>query len=179
MRCTKCGYTTEYDFVSCPMCMTSLDSGMSMNNAATEKGGFWIRLVAFIVDNIVIFFATAFFAFVAGLATGLGGLTSGLSTEKVEHLSTIFGFFIGTLLGPFYYTFFTGWEGQTPGKRLMGLRVVTKSGGPVSYGRALLRYIGYFVSFFFLGLGFIMIAFDRNKRGFHDFIAGTCVIKVE
>ncbi|MEK6583963.1 MAG: RDD family protein, partial [Nitrospirota bacterium] len=38
---------------------------------------------------------------------------------------------------------------------------------------------GYFVSFFLLGLGFVMIAFDRNKRGFHDFIAGTCVVKVE
>ena len=61
----------------------------------------------------------------------------------------------------------------------MGLRVITMTGESVSYGRALLRYIGYFVSFFFLGLGFVMIAFDRNKRGFHDFIAGTCVIRVE
>ncbi len=161
------------------MCVTQMDSGKSINLASSEKGGFWVRLVAFIVDNIIIFFATAFFAFIAGLATGLGGLTSDVSAENVEYLSTIFGFFIGTLLGPFYYTLFTGWEGQTPGKKLMGLRVITMTGEPVGYGRALLRYIGYFVSFFLLGLGFVMIAFDRNKRGFHDFIAGTCVIRVE
>ena len=161
------------------MCTTHIDSGGSINPATCDKGGFWVRLVAFIVDNIIIFFATALFAFIAGLATGLGGLTSGVSAENVEYLSTIFGFFIGTLLGPFYYTFFTGWEGQTPGKKLMGLRVITMTGESVSYGRALLRYMGYFVSFFLLGLGFVMIAFDRNKRGFHDFIAGTCVIRVE
>ncbi len=161
------------------MCVTQMDSGKSINLASSEKGGFWVRLVAFIVDNIIIFFATALFAFIAGLATGLGGLTSGVSAENVEYLSTIFGFFIGTLLGPFYYTLFTGWEGQTPGKKLLGLRVITMTGEPVGYGRALLRYIGYFVSFFLLGLGFVMIAFDRNKRGFHDFIAGTCVVKVE
>lgn len=161
------------------MCAAHIDSGNGVNPTTSEKGGFWIRLLAFIVDNIIIFFATAFFAFIAGLATGLGGLTSDVSAENVEYLSTIFGFFIGTLLGPFYFTFFTGWEGQTPGKKLMGLRVITMTGESVGYGRALLRYMGYFVSFFLLGLGFVMIAFDRNKRGFHDFIAGTCVIRVE
>ena len=161
------------------MCTTHIDTVKDINPVSRDKGGFWIRLMAFFVDNIIIFFATAFFAFIAGLATGLGGLTSDVSAENVEYLFTIFGFFIGTLLGPFYFTFFTGWEGQTPGKKLMGLRVITMTGESVGYGRALLRYIGYFVSFFLLGLGFIMIAFDRNKRGFHDFIAGTCVIRVE
>ena len=120
MRCPKCGYTTEYEFESCPMCVTQMDSGKSINLASSEKGGFWVRLVAFIVDNVIIFFATAFFAFIAGLATGLGGLTSDVSAENVEYLSTIFGFFIGTMLGPFYYTLFTGWEGQTPRQETPG-----------------------------------------------------------
>src|SRR4030066_2337058 len=153
MRCPKCGYITEYEFESCPMCMTHTDSDTSINPAARDKGGFWIRLLAFIVDNIIIFFATAFFAFIAGLATGLGGLTSDVSAENVEYLSTIFGFFIGTLLGPFYFTFFTGWEGQTPGKKLMGLRVITMTGESVGYGRALLRFIRSFFFFFLLCLG--------------------------
>src|SRR3990172_9536814 len=108
LRCPGCEYTTEYEFQSCPMCTTHIDSGRSINPATCDKGGFWIRLVAFIVDNIIIFFATALFAFIAGLATGLGGLTSDVSAEKVEYLSTIFGFIIGTMLGPFYFTLFTG-----------------------------------------------------------------------
>ncbi|MBI5755610.1 MAG: RDD family protein [Nitrospirae bacterium] len=179
MRCPRCGYTTAYEFEACPQCETNLESLKIFDMLTASKGGFWIRLAAFVVDNIIIFFATGFFAFVAGLATGLGGLTSDVPAEDVEYLATVFGFFIGILIGPFFFTFFTGWDGQTPGKRLLGLRVVRTTGEPVGYGRALLRYIGYFISFFFLGLGFVMIAVDRNKRGLHDMIAGTCVIKVE
>lgn len=93
-------------------------------------------------------------------------------------MATIFGFFIGVFFGPTYFTLFTGWEGQTPGKRLLGLKVVRMKGGPVSYPKALLRYVGYYISFLPAGLGFIMIAVDRNKRGLHDLIAGTCVVKI-
>lgn len=178
MRCPRCGYTS-FDFETCPKCEANLESGDFVDIHAVAKGGFWIRCVAFIIDNIIIFFATAFLAFVAGLATGLGGLTRDIPAEDVEQIATIFGFFIGIFFGPFYFTLFTGWDGQTPGKRLLRLKVVRVSGEPVSYSRALLRYIGYFISFLLAGLGFVMIAVDRNKRGLHDLIAGTCVIKVE
>lgn len=177
MRCPNCGYTS-FEFETCPKCWSVLRPEVSEEIYTAAKGGFWIRFVAFAIDNIIIFFATAFLAFVAGLATGLGGLTRNAPAEEIEQLATIFGFFIGIFFGPFYFTLFTGWDGQTPGKRLLGLRVVRITGDPVGYGRALLRYIGYFLSFLLVGFGFVMIAFDRNKRGLHDLIAGTCVIKV-
>lgn len=177
MRCPKCGYTT-FEFDSCPQCESNLESGRPVAIYPAAKGGFWVRLVAFTVDNIVIFFATAFLAFVAGLATGLGGLTRDAPAEEMEQLATLFGFFIGIFFGPFYFTLFTGWDGQTPGKRLLRLKVVRINGESVGYGRALLRCTGYYISFLLVGLGFVMIAVDRNKRGLHDLIAGTCVIKV-
>ncbi|MBI5194671.1 MAG: RDD family protein [Nitrospirae bacterium] len=177
MRCPRCGYTTD-EFEACPQCSNSFETGGVINLHTLPKAGFWVRFVAFAIDNIIIFFSTAFLAFIAGLAAGLGGLTRDLPSENVEQMATIFGFFIGIFLGPSYFTLFTGWEGQTPGKRIMGLKVVRMKGGPVTYPKALLRYIGYYISFLPAGLGFVMIAVDRNKRGLHDLIAGTCVIKI-
>lgn len=65
----------------------------------------------------------------------------------------------------------------TPGKLLLGCRVVdARRGRPPGWGRALLRYLGYFVSALPLGLGFLWILWDRRKQGFHDKIAGTVVV---
>jgi len=96
----------------------------------------------------------------------------------MDRSSGIFCDLIGIFFVPFYFTLFTGWDGRTLGKWLFGLRVIRVTGEQVGYGRAFVRYLGYIVSLLFFGLGFIMIAVDRNKRGVHDLIAGTCVIKV-
>ena len=78
-----------------------------------------------------------------------------------------------------YYTFFTGFRGQTPGKRLMRLRVVGKDGQRVGYGRALGRWLGYFVSGlpFYLGLLWIFVGWKR--LAWHDWVCGTRVVPVE
>ena len=76
----------------------------------------------------------------------------------------------------FYYVYFWGARGATPGKSLLGLTVVTESGEtPIGYGRALLRLVGYAASSLLLGLGFLLIAFSPDRRGLHDRIAGTRV----
>ena len=77
----------------------------------------------------------------------------------------------------FYFTLFHGFGGQTPGKKLLGLRVVQSSGKPMTPGLAFLRWVGYIISQIPLCLGFIWIAFDGRKQGWHDKIAATCVIK--
>lgn len=173
MRCAKCGYTTEYDFMSCPICTAHTDSSRGINPATSEKGGFWIRLLAFIVDNLVILFLSR----IAGYAVKLGGRTIDLPEDGIESLTETFDYYIVIFLIGFYFTFFIGWTGQTIGKMLLGLKVVNIAGKPVGYGRAFLRYIGYHICFLTIGLGFLLIAVDRNKRGLHDFLAGTCVIR--
>src|SRR3989337_3079320 len=117
MRCTKCGYTTEYDFASCPMCTTHIDSGNGINPAASEKGGFWIRLLALIVDNVIILFLSR----IAGYAVKLGGITIDLPEDSIEYIAAIYSYIIVVL----YFTFFIGWSGQTIGKMILGLRVVS------------------------------------------------------
>jgi uncharacterized RDD family membrane protein YckC len=65
-------------------------------------------------------------------------------------------------------------SGQTPGKRVLGLRVMRKDGSRLSLGNALLRQIGYWISTVFF-LGFLWILFDNRRQGFHDKLAGTIV----
>ncbi|HTP25298.1 MAG TPA: RDD family protein, partial [Anaeromyxobacteraceae bacterium] len=76
-----------------------------------------------------------------------------------------------------YFTMFIGMGGQTPGKMLLGLKVVRTDGEAVGFGRALVRWLGQCLSLLLLGLGFLMVAFSGRKQGLHDKIAGTYVIR--
>jgi len=67
--------------------------------------------------------------------------------------------------------------GGTPGKLMLNCKIIdARTGGKVGIGRAVLRYLGYFVSAIVFCLGFLWIAWDRRKQGWHDKIAGTLVI---
>ena len=68
-------------------------------------------------------------------------------------------------------------EDPRTGKRLVGVRVVTWYGEPPTLVRSLVRTFGYLLSAALLWLGFIWIGFDREKRGLHDWIAGTYVVR--
>lgn len=83
---------------------------------------------------------------------------------------------VAILTGPVYFIFLATAGGQTVGKYVMGVRIVSENGKPMGYGKATLRWLGYFVSLIPLGLGFAWVVVDDRRRGFHDKIAGTCVI---
>jgi len=69
--------------------------------------------------------------------------------------------------------------GATPGKHMMQLRVIdANTGDKPGWGKSTLRYLAYIISLLPLGLGFLWIAWDRRKQGFHDKIARTLVIYV-
>jgi uncharacterized RDD family membrane protein YckC len=73
---------------------------------------------------------------------------------------------------------FWRYKGATPGKMLMGLRIVdADTHGPVPFGRLVLRMLGYLLSALPLFLGFVWVAFDKRKQGFHDKIARTLVLQ--
>ena len=66
--------------------------------------------------------------------------------------------------------------GRTPGKAIMGLRVESSAGGRVTPVKALLRMVGYLLSTAGLGAGFLWVLLDKERRGFHDHIAGSRVV---
>jgi len=127
------------------------------------KAGFWIRTVAYIVDGIIIgvFASILNNILFAGEAVRSGGLN----------------FLIGLL----YFVYFWSGQGngQTLGMRIFNLKVVKTDGSQLDYVGALLRYVGLVVSFVCFAIGVIWVAFDGEKRGWHDKIAGTYVVKTQ
>lgn len=69
-------------------------------------------------------------------------------------------------------------NGQTPGKMLLGLRVIKVDGSPIEHIDAVMRYIGYTINTWILMLGWLWAVVDDNRQGFHDKLARTYVIKV-
>jgi uncharacterized RDD family membrane protein YckC len=144
-------------------------------------GGFWRRAVAAFIDQIILGFVQALFFFLGALA-GLFGFAANSSTLEADSLTKsaagIMFLYYGfcTVLNMAYFTYFHGTGGQTPGKMAMNLKVVQTTGAEMTPGVAFLRWVGYIYSFLFLFLGYIWIAFDPRKQGWHDKIAGTAVI---
>ena len=88
------------------------------------------------------------------------------------------GGFTGLVLPVLYYVLLTGLRGQTVGKMALGIRVVRSDGQVPGLGYAVLReVVGKFVSVIALFLGFLWIAWDRERQGWHDMIAGTHVVR--
>ncbi|MEE9207938.1 MAG: RDD family protein [Gemmatimonadota bacterium] len=78
-----------------------------------------------------------------------------------------------------YFTFFTGLtRGQTPGKRLLGIRVLRLDGKPISWWISFERFGGYAAGLLTGLLGFLQILWDRNRQGVHDKLAETVVVRV-
>jgi uncharacterized RDD family membrane protein YckC len=77
-----------------------------------------------------------------------------------------------------YFTLFWSTTGQTPGMRLMGLRVVTYAGGPLRFARALVRLLGLVLAIIPLFAGFLPVLFDDRRRALQDLLAHTLVIHV-
>lgn len=129
--------------------------------AMGEKIGFWRRFVAFLIDGVVLFIVNQAIASAAfgGDVTTASGLT----------FLVDIAYFVGL---------WTYWGGQTLGKKAMGIKIVKTDGSAVTLVTAILRYVGYIISAFVLLIGYIWVAFDANKQGWHDKIASTYVVRV-
>ena len=82
-----------------------------------------------------------------------------------------------TLWEFFYFTYQWAVSGKTLGMAILGLQVVTRQGGPISGRQAVFRTVGLGVTLFLtLGIGFLGIVYQRDRRALNDFIAGTAVV---
>jgi predicted Zn finger-like uncharacterized protein len=138
------------------------------------KAGFWIRVVASLLDS----FLLGAVQFVLSLLIGLAISMLGIAAAGDPSINMVLWLF-GVSLGIGYAVFFTGYCGQTPGKMALRIKVIRTDGSPMTYGRAALREVlGKFISGILLCIGYIMVAFDSQKQGLHDKIADTYVIKL-
>lgn len=135
--------------------------------------GFWKRVLASLVDTIFIC-AIAFPSLIA--IYGWGYFTS----EESRLIAGPADFFLSYILPIIICIGFWMWMQATPGKMLVRSIIVdAHTGGKPTTRQCIIRYLGYYVSLIPLGLGFLWVAFDKRKQGWHDKLAGTVVIRGE
>jgi len=78
----------------------------------------------------------------------------------------------------YYQAYFLSRDGQTLGKKLLGLKVIDAEGHPPQFGAAFARGLGYIASSTFLDLGFLWAIWDKSRRTWHDLLAGTRVAEI-
>ncbi|MCC6612787.1 MAG: RDD family protein [Anaerolineae bacterium] len=122
----------------------------------TDRADFGARFLAIVIDGFVL-------GLIAGLLFGAGREAGG-----------IISFVVGLV---YNWYFWTRQEGQTPGKRIMHLRVVKTDGSAINDTDAIIRYIGYYINTAVLMLGWLWALIDERGQGLHDKIAGTMVVR--
>lgn len=137
-----------------------------------EYAGFWVRLGAFFVDYLIV--ASIEIVLVEIMRfTGLVALFPQFSV-----LRGLYGWFFAGIVGVVYFTYMCGSHYQAGfGKRLFNLYIVDKNGNRLSYLHSFGRLVAYVVSAIPLNIGFFMIGFTSKKRGLHDLLASTYVVR--
>jgi uncharacterized RDD family membrane protein YckC len=147
--------------------------------------GFWRRALAGFVDIVVL--SVCFLFLDVAVAIVVRHPLPRLAQLGPDYLVDVAvngdalaltGLVVLAMLGFLYFFIFQAVQGQTLGKRLLRVRVIDGFGRRPSLGRALLRTLAYLPSLLLLSLGFLWIGFDREKRGLHDWLADTYVIRV-
>ena len=139
-----------------------------VDDSKIEYAGFWVRVVASVVDSLLIVAVTWPILF------GIYGM------QVIESQDLIMGFWdflISWVFPAIAVILFWSYRSATPGKMAVKIKIVdAKTYGNPSTGQLVGRYFAYFVSMLALLLGFLWVAFDSRKQGWHDKLAGTVVI---
>ena len=161
--CSNCGEPLEPASNFCGRCgeeALATNTGARILGQRTvgpdgvEYAGFGVRLAAAIIDGTITGVVGTIIDLVAGTAI------------------------LGSLFSLLYYVLLTGLKGQTLGKMALSIQVVDSQGNPPGIWRAILREtIGKLISTIVMFLGFLWIIWDRHRRGWHDHIGGTYVVR--
>ncbi|MFQ3323970.1 MAG: putative RDD family membrane protein YckC [Pseudomonadales bacterium] len=134
-----------------------------------QYAGFWIRVVASIIDTI--------FLLIVLLAIVFALYSAGLITDNPDDLGMA-GIFLNYIIPLILVLIFWHYKSATPGKIITHISIVdAETGGKPSSRQFIIRYIAYYISAIPLLLGFIWVGFDQRKQGWHDKLAKTVVIK--
>ncbi|MEI7990103.1 MAG: RDD family protein [Chloroflexota bacterium] len=134
-------------------------------------GGFWIRFAAYIVDMVLLYFGSRVFS---------KAFSELASTSPDPTLYYIFDLITAAIIA---WIYFAGCDSSayqgTIGKQLLGLKIIGRNGNRISFGRATARHFSQILSGLLLFFGYLMIGWTKKKRGLHDMIADTYVIKTK
>jgi uncharacterized RDD family membrane protein YckC len=149
--------------------------------------GFWMRLTAAAIDLAIVIPAAVVVTLLASKIAGIHLPPSNLHLFDLDlwldlviatDPALVMGLVLFLAIGLVYLLVFHIVRGRTLGMQLMKMKVIDVYGDPPSPARCAARCAGYLASAATLLLGFLWIGFDSEKRGLHDWIAGTYVIRV-
>jgi uncharacterized RDD family membrane protein YckC len=153
-----------------PVFVQKLAEGAAVRTGALNYAGFWIRVGAKLLDGLIVgvlFIPPVIYFAFKGASQQQPGVFQVLQVLfQVGYMAANIG----------YQVFFLGKYGATPGKMACRLRVVTAEGGTIGYGRATGRAFAEILSGMICDIGYLIVAFDKQKRGLHDHICSTRVV---
>jgi uncharacterized RDD family membrane protein YckC len=147
-----------------PLFVQKLKEGVTVAGEM-DFAGFWIRVGAKIIDAIILTVVGFVLGFLVNFT--LRQRVAGVVVQNVLSL----------VLSLAYAIYFLGKHSATPGKMACGLKVVRPDGERITYARACGRFFAEFLSSITLGIGYILVAFDEERRSLHDRICDTRVIR--
>ncbi len=166
------GWKPLLSFTGVMMPGAASSSAMSLGLASPvhfkshHYAGFWIRVVAGLLDAIIL-----------GLAAGVIAFLLSYAGSNMSILRRVVPIFVSLL---YLAALWSSPLQATLGQRMCSLRVISaEDGDGISFPRAVIRVFGRILSGLLLGIGYIMVAFTERKRGLHDMIAGTYVVKID
>jgi uncharacterized RDD family membrane protein YckC len=212
MYCSKCGNTLAAGTAFCQACGTPVSAapafpapggsvapaiaggiaqtGVSPHWLPTPTrafAGFWLRLLAHLIDGAITGAVLCALLIPLALATGLGGALKRIHPGEPPDPAIIFAFIsslwmliLASILGSWlYYAYCESSDWQaTPGKKVLNLIVTDLNGNRVSFGRASGRFFAKMISGMIpLGIGYIMAGFTEKKQAVHDMIASCLVLR--
>lgn len=154
----------------------AMATGPAMAGAVTYAG-FWRRVVAYVVDGLLVgvVMTVLIFVFAAG---AIGGIAAG-SPEAAAAVFGLMGLInLGSIIAMWlYFALMESSPAQgTLGKIAVGLIVTDLEGRRIGFGRATGRFFGKILSGLVFAIGFLMAGFTERKQGLHDMLAGTLVL---
>jgi uncharacterized RDD family membrane protein YckC len=136
--------------------------------------GLATRVLACVIDILIIQGVTWIVGAVAAVAASMFELS-----EDFQTLLITAGAVIAAVWSASYFVFFWSTTGQTPGDRVMEIRVQDAvDGRPLHFGRAVVRLLGAILSALLLFLGYLLILVDDRRRALHDRMVGSVVVYV-
>lgn len=146
--------------------------------------GFWRRVAGALIDAGIVLPVGLLLSWIAGHIAGVQlpatrhrGLDFWLDMLLTNEPAMWGAIGLIVAIGVIYLLLFHITLGQTPGMRVMKMRIIDIYGDPPSTVRSITRTLGYLASFATLSLGFLWVGFDSERRGLHDWLSGTYVVK--
>jgi len=180
--CNRCGLASSEDAPFCQGCgmpfgpPTPVSPLASTNPASSRYAGFWVRVLAALLDTCLLFAVVIPVRALIGSAVTILTLNAQMPMHEMSMMRRGVRIALGVVIAWLYKAGMESspYEG-TLGKMAMRLRVTDLEGRRISFQRATGRYFAKYLSSIVLGIGYLMVGFTERKQGLHDRLAGTLV----